>query len=218
MAVLVAMIKDVRWLLAVAWPFFALGAWGLLRGMPSKLWRRTLIAVVSLAIGGGLAWMYIALKPSISDTAKPLPAIAVKSANSNSAQPPKSASNAEHRSTPTTKAIQTAAALRSQLRRVVIEMSGCLAKNGGETAKLDSGYWIERMDEKTRQELEMIRKGVVADCVQTFSADLYGARNALKDAGMFDENLDIDFGIATELFDHGSMGALMLRFEQIAMG
>ncbi len=72
------------------------------------------------------------------------------------------------------------------------------------------------MDEKTQQELETIRKGVVADCARDLSLDLYGARNALKDVGRFDKNLDIDFGIATELYDRDSMVALMLRFEQIA--
>lgn len=216
-AVLAPMTRDIRWLLGVAWLFFGFGMWGLFRGMPSKFWRRVVTGATSVAIGGGLVWTYVVLKPSTSDIAKPLPAITEKpSAASSSAHPPKPTLNIGHRSTPAPEKIPTASALRDQLRRVVIKMNGCLARDGGETTKLNDEYWTERMDEKTQQELETIRKGVVADCARDLSLDLYGARNALKDVGRFDKNLDIDFGIATELYDRDSMVALMLRFEQIA--
>lgn len=73
LAVIAAMVKDVRWLLIFAWPFLALGVWGFCRGRFSTLIRRSVITSGSVLIAAGLVWLYVALPHPENPPGTPMP-------------------------------------------------------------------------------------------------------------------------------------------------
>jgi hypothetical protein len=69
LAVAAATVKDLRWLLWIAWPCGSLFAWALTRSFLVGL-RRWLTAFAgSLVVGFGLLWLNSALKPQASNQA-----------------------------------------------------------------------------------------------------------------------------------------------------
>src|SRR5262249_18595375 len=62
--VVAAMIKDLRWLLVLAWPFIGLAVWEFSRTWSSPLVTKWLTGVGTLITGFGLLVLYIWLVPS----------------------------------------------------------------------------------------------------------------------------------------------------------
>lgn len=64
LAVVAAMVKDIRWLLWFAWPFLSLGIWGLCRGIRVPSWRRSIVVAGALGVFCLLGWLYRGLAPA----------------------------------------------------------------------------------------------------------------------------------------------------------
>jgi hypothetical protein len=62
-AVIAAMVKDVRWLLWVSAPLFVFGSWAAVRAIPSTLLRRTCVSFASGLICCSLWYLYSKLAP-----------------------------------------------------------------------------------------------------------------------------------------------------------
>lgn len=66
LTVVAAMVKDFRWLLIVAFPFCCVAIWEIFKAIKSSRIRWVLIVISSLIAAAGLAWLYVALRPSIT--------------------------------------------------------------------------------------------------------------------------------------------------------
>ncbi len=64
LAVIAAKLKDLRFLLIVAWPFGCVAAWQFLQELPQKRLKVIITAVTSLGIGLCLLWLNTALAPT----------------------------------------------------------------------------------------------------------------------------------------------------------
>jgi hypothetical protein len=74
LVVVAAMVKDLRSLLAVAWPFFCLAGWAALKGVKKWSIKWALVGATSCLLGLGLLWLHAILGPPIQDnvaSAKP---------------------------------------------------------------------------------------------------------------------------------------------------
>ena len=65
LVVVAAMVKDLRWLLIVAWPFFCLAGWAALRGVKRSIIKWPSIGFTSCLIGCGLLWANSILRPVV---------------------------------------------------------------------------------------------------------------------------------------------------------
>jgi hypothetical protein len=63
LVVVAAMVKDLRWLLWVSWPFFALASWSVCKGIHNRFGRSVAIITASVAVGVGLFYGYHKLSP-----------------------------------------------------------------------------------------------------------------------------------------------------------
>ena len=63
LSVIAATVKDMRFLLFLAWPFALLAAWAAFQGVSSPRTRRAFITIVSQLCAGGLYWLYVVLTP-----------------------------------------------------------------------------------------------------------------------------------------------------------
>ena len=62
LVVVAAMVKDLRWLLWISWPFSCLGIWAMCRNIAQTVRRRTATITCSVIVGAALLWGYISLK------------------------------------------------------------------------------------------------------------------------------------------------------------
>lgn len=70
LTVVAAMTKDLRWMLILAWPFFVLSLWAMVKNLPSQYPRRVLTIASSLIVAVSLYWLHVYLKPLEQHTVK----------------------------------------------------------------------------------------------------------------------------------------------------